>query len=377
MAGRVLERLPPKVKRTLYVRNLPFKITADEIYDIFGKFGPVRQIRVGCEKSTRGTAFVVYEDIYDAKNAVEHLSGFNVCGRYLVVLYYQATKMKERVDKKKKQKELQELRKNDRHHTMIRVNDFLENAEYDVFGTGGQKKSTMLEYVGSRWTIIVSHKSFLHPVFATELNELSRIRKEFEKRKVQIMIVATDSEESMQRLVKDAPMLFEGAPEDFSGSFEIVADASGEFSKAVRLLSPKAAEMKGTRLRRRAPEHLHPCTLVVDKFKRVRWKCTYPEHVGRNFEELIRTVDALLLVSDHEVECPHNWAKGEDVFINNDVDEKNASVMFSRGVIFIKPWLRLTPMPTERDLAFRKRAQEKERAEILSIEEAKRADNVK
>jgi len=83
--------LPPKVKRTLYVRNLPFKITADEIYDIFGKFGPVRQIRVGCEKSTRGTAFVVYEDIYDAKNAVEHLSGFNVCGRYLVVLYYQVT----------------------------------------------------------------------------------------------------------------------------------------------------------------------------------------------------------------------------------------------------------------------------------------------
>ena len=30
---------------------------------------------------TRGTAFVVYEDIYDAKNAVDHLSGFNVGGR--------------------------------------------------------------------------------------------------------------------------------------------------------------------------------------------------------------------------------------------------------------------------------------------------------
>ena len=38
---------------------------------------------------TRGRAFVVYEDIYDAKNAVEHLNGFNVLGRYIVVLYYQ------------------------------------------------------------------------------------------------------------------------------------------------------------------------------------------------------------------------------------------------------------------------------------------------
>ena len=38
----------------------------------------------------QGTAYVVYEDIYDAKNACDHLSGFNVCNRYLIVLYYQA-----------------------------------------------------------------------------------------------------------------------------------------------------------------------------------------------------------------------------------------------------------------------------------------------
>ena len=43
----------------------------------------------GNTPDTRGTAFVVYEDIFDAKNACDHLSGFNVCNRYLVVLYYQ------------------------------------------------------------------------------------------------------------------------------------------------------------------------------------------------------------------------------------------------------------------------------------------------
>jgi pre-mRNA branch site protein p14 len=47
----------------------------------------------GDKNDTRGTAFVVYEDIYDAKAAVDHLSGFNVCGRYLIVLYYQPSKM--------------------------------------------------------------------------------------------------------------------------------------------------------------------------------------------------------------------------------------------------------------------------------------------
>ena len=76
-----IQRLPPEVNRALYVRNLPFKITAEEMYDIFGKFGAIRQIRLGNAQDTRGTAFVVYEDIYDAKTAVDHLSGFNVCGR--------------------------------------------------------------------------------------------------------------------------------------------------------------------------------------------------------------------------------------------------------------------------------------------------------
>ncbi|KAG8194695.1 hypothetical protein JTE90_028009 [Oedothorax gibbosus] len=85
-------RLPPEVNRILYVRNLPYKITAEEMYDIFGKYGAIRQIRVGNTPETRGTAFVVYEDIFDAKNACDHLSGFNVCNRYLVVLYYQSNK---------------------------------------------------------------------------------------------------------------------------------------------------------------------------------------------------------------------------------------------------------------------------------------------
>ena len=59
----------------------------------------------------RGTAFVVYEDIFDAKNACDHLSGFNVCNRYLVVLYYQPHKVTKKIDVEKKQTELDGLKK--------------------------------------------------------------------------------------------------------------------------------------------------------------------------------------------------------------------------------------------------------------------------
>jgi len=104
-------RLPPEVNRILYIRNLPYKITAEEMYDIFGKYGPIRQIRVGNTPETRGTAFVVYEDIFDAKNACDHLSGFNVCNRYLVVLYYQSNKAFKRIDQDKKKEELEVVKK--------------------------------------------------------------------------------------------------------------------------------------------------------------------------------------------------------------------------------------------------------------------------
>ena len=70
--GNVSTYSPTQTLLTLYLRAR---------YDIFGKYGAIRQIRVGNTPETRGTAFVVYEDIFDAKNACDHLSGFNVCNR--------------------------------------------------------------------------------------------------------------------------------------------------------------------------------------------------------------------------------------------------------------------------------------------------------
>ncbi|KAL6069138.1 Pre-mRNA branch site protein p14 [Balamuthia mandrillaris] len=108
--GRRPGRLAPEVNRVVFVKNLPFKITTEELYDLFGKYGAIYQIRLGNAKDTKGTAFVVYEDIYDAKEAVEHLSGFNIGGRYLIVLYYQQDKMQKKMDKGKKKQDIEDLK---------------------------------------------------------------------------------------------------------------------------------------------------------------------------------------------------------------------------------------------------------------------------
>jgi len=86
-------KLAPEVNRALFVKNLSYNVTPEDLFELFGKFGAVRQIRQGIANATKGTAFVVYEDVMDAKQACDKLNGFNFQNRYLVVLYHQPDKM--------------------------------------------------------------------------------------------------------------------------------------------------------------------------------------------------------------------------------------------------------------------------------------------
>ncbi|KAJ5102826.1 pre-mRNA branch site protein p14 [Penicillium argentinense] len=97
--------------RILFVKNLNYNVTAEELYDLFGKFGPIRQVRQGIANNTKGTAFVVYEDVHDAKQACDKLNGFNFQNRYLVVLYHQPEKMvRPKEDLAERQENLEKLK---------------------------------------------------------------------------------------------------------------------------------------------------------------------------------------------------------------------------------------------------------------------------
>ncbi|WMV46437.1 hypothetical protein MTR67_039822 [Solanum verrucosum] len=69
-----------------------------EIDNIFSKYGAIRYICIGKTKDTRGITFVVYKDIYVTKTIVNHLFGFSIANRYLIVLYYQKLKMSKLFD---------------------------------------------------------------------------------------------------------------------------------------------------------------------------------------------------------------------------------------------------------------------------------------
>jgi pre-mRNA branch site protein p14 len=79
--------------RILYVRNLPVSIDGHDLYDLFGRYGPIRQIRLGNTPKTVTTAYVVYEDVFDAQSAKDNLNGYTMGSRYLIVQYHKLEKI--------------------------------------------------------------------------------------------------------------------------------------------------------------------------------------------------------------------------------------------------------------------------------------------
>jgi RNA recognition motif-containing protein len=74
--------------RRLYVGNLPYKATDEELRALFGQAGAVESVRVMRDMATgraRGFAFVDMATDGDAQQAISQLHGHDMEGRPLVV----------------------------------------------------------------------------------------------------------------------------------------------------------------------------------------------------------------------------------------------------------------------------------------------------
>ena len=72
----------------LYIGNLPYRISEDQIKELFQDFGEVESVRIILDRETRksrGFGFVEMPSDQAAEKAIEKLDQFNVMGRNLVV----------------------------------------------------------------------------------------------------------------------------------------------------------------------------------------------------------------------------------------------------------------------------------------------------
>ena len=77
-----------KRSSTVFVANLPFNTTEDQLKEIFEDIGPLKTIRIVTDRDTgrqRGFSFLEFHDVTTAEAAVRNLNEHDLNGRKLKV----------------------------------------------------------------------------------------------------------------------------------------------------------------------------------------------------------------------------------------------------------------------------------------------------
>lgn len=208
----------------------------------------------------------------------------------------------------------------------IRLGDTAPDFEQD--STIGTLK--FHEWAGQSWVVLFSHPADFTPICTTELGLTAKLKGEFDRRNVKAIAVSVDPKDSHLTWIRDIDETQKTRVE-----FPIIADADRKVSELYDMIHPGQSTTVTVRT-----------VFIIDPSKKVRLTLTYPLNVGRNFDEILRTIDALQLVDGYGVATPGNWRDGDDVVIPTSIqDEAVIREKFPKGYKALRPYLRLTPQP--------------------------------
>jgi alkyl hydroperoxide reductase subunit AhpC len=186
------------------------------------------------------------------------------------------------------------------------------------------------EWKGSGWAVLFSHPKDFTPVCTTELGRVAALKPEFEKRGAKVIGLSVDAVDSHRDWAQDI--------KDVTGNalnFPLIADHDRKVADLYDMIHPNANDTLTVR-----------SVFVVGPDNKVKLTLTYPASTGRNFDELLRSIDSLQLTSEHAVATPADWKQGQDVIIGSSVSDEDAQEKFP-GFEAKKPYLRVTPQPSK------------------------------
>jgi len=174
------------------------------------------------------------------------------------------------------------------------------------------------DYYG-KWKILFSHPAAFTPVCSSELIEIADMQEDFDKLDTKVIVVSTDgvsshlawkkSMESIRYLDKETPKI----------NFPLVTDNNLEISKKYGMIHSYSSTTKDIR-----------GVFIIDPNEKIRAIFFYPMNVGRNIEEIKRTLIALQTADSKNVLTPANWMPGEDVLIPAPKTEADADKLAAK-----------------------------------------------
>ncbi|KRT17869.1 peroxiredoxin [Pedobacter ginsenosidimutans] len=155
------------------------------------------------------------------------------------------------------------------------------------------------EFNKGNWVILFSHPADFTPVCTTEMTGFANESNFFSKHSTKLMGLSIDSIHShiawVNAVHEKTGVLFE---------FPIIADLDMKVAKLYGMLQPGESETAAVR-----------AVFIIDPEGKIRLIMYYPLNVGRNMEEIKRSLLALQTSDDHKVAMPLNWIPGEQVIV--------------------------------------------------------------
>ncbi len=161
------------------------------------------------------------------------------------------------------------------------------------------------EDFGDRWKIIFSHPKDFTPVCSSELLELAHEQESFDELGAELLVVSTDILDQHFRWKSALEKIPFKGREPVEINFPMVDDNTYRVSNLYGMIHP--AVNIGENIRG---------VFIIDPENKIRAINYYPNEVGRNIDELKRTLAALKKTyHDRNIATPANWQPGDDVMV--------------------------------------------------------------
>lgn len=200
--------------------------------------------------------------------------------------------------------------------------------DFDIETTNGP--INFHDFIGDSWVFFFSHPADFTPVCTTEMGRTAQLAEEFARRNVKPIGLSTDTVEEHRAWILDV-----NDTQNTDLQFPIIADPDKRVAQLYDMIHPGEDDTAAVR-----------SVFIIDPNKKIRLTMTYPMTVGRNFDEILRVIDALHTTDAHSVACPADWNPGENVIIRPSVSDDDARKEFPQGWDEKRPYLRLTTLPS-------------------------------
>jgi len=199
------------------------------------------------------------------------------------------------------------------------------------------------EFIGDSWCVFFSHPADFTPVCTTEFGVTAKLRHEWSRRGTKVIGLSVDSVDDHQRWIADI-----NETQNTQVNFPIIADKDRRVSMLFGMLDPTTFRHGSSFGETMTVRNV----FIISPSKRIELILSYPAYIGRNFDEILRLLDALQLSAKYRVATPANWQPGDDTVVLPFISDEEAQRMFAHqgGFRKVRSYLRFVRDPSLRCL---------------------------